>query len=110
MNNYANYGLDTEKLSQDPDTKPGKCWCLWCNRLLQRGFSMCFNNWSICPTCVSGALTGEKAWRWEADTWCLKCMTPHARGYASSPDNATVVHLCETCMTWAADALKLTTP
>lgn len=104
---YETYGLDTDKRSQDPPLQPGKCWCLWCNRRLERGFSMCFQNWSICKDCVSEALAGEKSWRWDSDAWCLKCLKPNQKAWASSPEIATTVHLCEGCVQWAAEALRI---
>lgn len=107
MNPYEQYGLDTDKRSTDPPTKPGKCWCLWCNQMLERGFSMCFQNWSICPTCVSEALNQGKPWRWDEDAWCLKCMKHHQRGFQTSPELPSTLHLCEDCLKWAGDALKV---
>lgn len=104
---YSSYGLDDDKRSEDPPVKPGRCWCLWCNAFLERGFSMCFQNWSICPRCVADALAGNKSWRWAERAWCVKCLKHHQRAWSSSPEIATTIHLCEDCLTWAADALKL---
>lgn len=106
MSNYASYGLDTVKRSHDEGVL-GSFYCCWCmDTGVKKGFSMCFSNWCICPSCVAKAnADGERN---VMDVWdseeCYKCGKKEVLCYLS-PAKGMKIGICVECLRWASDVL-----
>jgi PRTRC genetic system protein E len=105
MTDFASYGLDTVKKTHD-EGQAGSSFCPWCNNNnVEKGFSMCFSNWCICPSCVWVARSDEK--RKNKKFWqtmdCWKCKK-EVLCFVSP--TAIPLGICVECLQWAHDVLS----
>lgn len=107
--NYAEYGLDTTKRSQD-EGKAGFRQCTWCgDQTVTRGFSMCFSNFCICPECVRLAFTLKDRWHTDPKNGCFKCERDNkGKVYGEMFfDIHDSLSICADCLRWAAEVLQI---
>jgi ParB/RepB/Spo0J family partition protein len=105
---YEQFGLDKVKKSTD-DGSVGERLCLWCSCCVNKGFSLCFSNWVICPKCVATSDEEKNKSRWQKiiDDFCFKCKQPIALGYRQHESfQGGDVHICKDCLKWASDVLN----
>lgn len=108
MSDYASYGLDTVKKTHD-EGHVGSSYCPWClNANVSKGFSMCFSNWCICPSCVWLAHTDSMRKNkdfWNEDYECYKCGKKNVLCFIS-PTKGITLGICVDCIQWAHDVLS----
>ncbi|OOG19158.1 hypothetical protein BWD42_04205 [Sphingobacterium sp. CZ-UAM] len=112
---YSDFGLDDVKRNKDKGSV-GTYFCAfdgWDENFgapghnVSSGFSFCFSNFCICPDCVGKSFLPENESRWYVDD-CFKCKKKDVTCYhdTGAGDIATI---CESCMQWAAEVLKIET-
>lgn len=108
---YAEYGLDTVKKSQD-EGAVGKSYCPWCQRQVTTGFSLCFSNFCICPDCVVTAVDQTKRWKKDDGHGCFKCCKTDKNKVHDKLffDKASSLSICQDCIDWAKQVLKINQP
>lgn len=104
---YSHYGLDEEKRSKDPGTKPKEWWCQWCDKHVTEGLYLCFSNWCICAEClemssvkyvherIAPPVIRER--RWQDDVDCFRCDLKGILGYENHHSCSIKYYLCKSC-------------
>ncbi len=112
---YSDFGLDDVKQNKDKGSV-GTYFCAfdgWDENFnapghnVSSGFSFCFSNFCICPNCVQGSYLPENSARWFQDD-CFKCKRKNVSCYHDT-DDGDIATICENCMQWAAEVLKIET-
>jgi hypothetical protein len=103
--NYAEYGLDTVKKSEDEGRK-GYYTCPFCgNDKIEKGFSLCFAHFCICKSCIYKADTLTGQWLPDDGNGCFKCGKQNKGKVYDSMfyDPHGGVSICKDCIQWAKE-------
>lgn len=101
---YTDFGLDETKKLKDPGNI-GKSRCIWCNKTVNEGFSMCFSNFVICQRCSITATNVVQNERWEEAESCFKCYKKDVIGFRTYPGNMPL-HICKDCVDWSKEQYR----